>query len=162
MTPLDIALSFVISYVAGIIPTDWFNNRNSLKEKLELCFKRAVKKWTNNPEVQNAVGEQMEKYFPKLKDFIAHKPVGRHPRENDLLRLWAEEILNDTECNQFILEYEHQIMALKLEEGCITAKKILEDTNNIKVQIEQLRNRGITKSSVYWEQWASGPNRIKL
>ena len=43
MTPLDIALSFVISYVAGIIPTDWFNNRNSLKEKLELCFKRAVK-----------------------------------------------------------------------------------------------------------------------
>ncbi len=79
-----------------------------------------------------------------------------------MLRLWAEEILNDTECNQFFLEYEHQIMALKLEEECITAKEILEDTNNIKAQIEQLKNRGITKSSVYWEQWASGPNNIKL
>ncbi len=162
MTPVEIALSFVISYVAGIVPTDWFCNHKSMTEKLELCFKRAVNKWTNNPDTQNAVGEQMGKYLPQLKDFIAHKPVGRHPRENDLLRLWAEDILNDTECNQFILEYEHQIMALKLEEGCITAKEILEETNNIKAQIEQLRNRGITKSSVYWEQWASGPNRIKL
>ncbi|MBR8707076.1 hypothetical protein IX324_002896 [Bacteroides pyogenes] len=35
MTPLDIALSFVISYVAGIIPTDWLRNYNSLKEKLD-------------------------------------------------------------------------------------------------------------------------------
>lgn len=162
MTPVEIALSFVISYVAGIVPTDWFCNHKSMTEKLELCFKRAVNKWTNNPDTQNAVGEQMGKYLTQLKDFIAHKPVGRHPRENDLLRLWAEEILNDTECNMFLLEYEHQIMALKLEEGCIIAKEILEEANNIKAQIEQLRNRGITKSSVYWEQWASGPNRIKL
>ena len=162
MTTLDIALSFVISYVAGIVPTDWFCNHKSMTEKLDPCFKRAVNKWTNNPNIQNAVGEQMIKYLPKLKDFIAHKPVGRHPKENDLLRLWAEEILNDTECNTFLLEYEPQIMALKLEEGCITAKEILEDTNNIKAQIEQLRNRGITKSSVYWEQWASGPYDIRL
>ena len=162
MTTLDIALSFAISYVAGIVPTDWFCNHKSMIEKLELCFKRAVNKWTNNPDIQNAVEEQMRKYLPQLKDFIAHKPVGRHPKENDLLRLWAEEILNDTECNTFLLEYEHQIMALKLEEGCITAKEILEDTYNIKAQIEQLRNRGITKSSVYWEQWASGPHDIRL
>ncbi len=145
MEPTEIILSFVISYIAGIIPTEWFSNHKSMKEKLELCFKSAVNKWTNNPDTQNAVGEQMDKYLPQLKDFIAHKPIGRHPRENDLLRLWAEEILNDTECNQFFLEYEHQIMALKLEEECITAKEILEDTNNIKAQIEQLKNRGITK-----------------
>ncbi len=162
MEPTEIILSFVISYIAGIIPTEWFSNHKSMKEKLELCFKSAVNKWTNNPDTQNAVGEQMDKYLPQLKDFITHKPIGRHPRENDLLRLWAEEILNDTECNQFFLEYEHQMMALKLEEECITAKEILEDANNIKAQIEQLKNRGITKSSVYWEQWASGPNNIKL
>ena len=120
MTPVEIALSFVISYVAGIVLIDWFCYHKSMTEKLELCFKRAVNKWTNNPDTQNAIGEQMKKYLTQLKDFIAHKPVGRHPRENDLLRLWAEEILNDTECNTFLLEYEHQIMALKLEEGCIT------------------------------------------
>ena len=85
MTTIDTVLSFVISYVAGIVPTDWLCNHNSMKEKLELCFKRAVYKWTNNPDTQNAVGEQMGKYLPQLKDFIAHKPVGRHPRENDLL-----------------------------------------------------------------------------
>ena len=161
MTTIDTVLSFVISYVAGIVPTDWLCNHKSMKEKLELCFKRAVYKWTNNPDTQNAVGEQMGKYLPQLKDFIAHKPVGRHPRENDLLRLWAEEIQNDTECNQFFLEYEHQIMALKLEEGCITAKEILENTNNIIAQIEQLSNRGITQCVKYWEQWAWGPD-IKL
>ena len=96
MTTIDTVLSFVISYVAGIVPTDWLCNHKSMKEKLELCFKRAVYKWTNNPDTQNAVGEQMGKYLPQLKDFIAHKPVGRHPRENDVLRLWAEEIQNDT------------------------------------------------------------------
>lgn len=162
MTSLDIALSFVISYIAGIIPTNWLGNCKSITEKLDSCFKHAVNKWTNNPEIQNAVGGQMGIYLPKLKDFIAHKPIGRHPRENDLLRLWAKEILNDAECYQFIVKYEHQIMTLKLEEGCVTAKEILEYTNNISTQIEQLRNRGITKSHVYWEQWALGPNNIKL
>ncbi|MBR8707075.1 hypothetical protein [Bacteroides pyogenes] len=53
-------------------------------------------------------------------------------------------------------------MILKLKEGCITAKEILEDTNNIKEQIEQLRKRGIIQCSKYWEQWALGPNNIKL
>lgn len=161
MTPLDIALSFVISYVANIVPNDWFKNHKSIEEKLELCFKRAVDKWTNHPETRKAVGEQMTKYLLQLKDFIAHKPVGRHPRENELLRLWSEEILNDEECHQFILNYEHQIMALKLEEGCLTAKEILKETNNIKAQIEQLKNRGTTNCHIYWERWAIGPN-VKL
>ena len=161
MTPLDIALSFVISYVVNIVPNDWFKNHKSIEEKLEFCFKRAVDRWTNHPETRKAVGEQMTKYLLQLKDFIAHKPVGRHPKENELLRLWSEEILNDEECHQFILNYEHQIMALKLEEGCITAKEILEEANNIKAQIEQLKDRGTTNCHIYWERWAIGPN-IKL
>ena len=70
MEPTEIILSFVISYIAGIIPTEWFSNHKSMKEKLELCFKSAVNKWTNNPDTQNAVGEQMDKYLPQLKDFI--------------------------------------------------------------------------------------------
>lgn len=40
MTTLDIALSFVISYVAGIVPTDWFCNHKSMTEKLDPCFKQ--------------------------------------------------------------------------------------------------------------------------
>lgn len=59
MTSLDIALSFVISYIAGIIPTNWLGNCKSITEKLDSCFKHAVNKWTNNPEIQNAVGGQM-------------------------------------------------------------------------------------------------------
>jgi len=161
MTPLDIALSFVVSFVANIIPTDWFKGHKSAQEKLELCFKRAVNRWTNHPETRKTVGEQMTNYLPQLKDFIAHKTVGRHPRENDLLRLWAEEILNEDECYQFILAHEQQIISIKLEEGFRTAKEILEETNIIKAQIEQLKNRGITNCRVYWERWAIGPN-IKL
>ena len=38
MEPTEIILSFVISYIAGIIPTEWFSNHKSMKEKLELCF----------------------------------------------------------------------------------------------------------------------------
>ena len=34
MAPLDIVLSFVISYVAGIIPNDWFIGHDSMEEKL--------------------------------------------------------------------------------------------------------------------------------
>ena len=161
MTPLDIALSFVVSFVANIIPTDWFKGHKSAQEKLELCFKRAVNRWTNHPETRKTVGEQMTNYLPQLKDFIAHKTVGRHPRENDLLRLWAEEILNEDDCYQFILAHEQQIISIKLEEGFRTAKEILEETNIIKAQIEQLKNRGITNCRVYWERWAIGPN-IKL
>ena len=37
MEPTEIILSFVISYIAGIIPTEWFSNHKSMKEKLELC-----------------------------------------------------------------------------------------------------------------------------
>lgn len=158
MTPIELALSFVISYVAGIVPNDWFKKHKSMNEKLELCFKEAVYKWTNHSETRKAVGEQMVHYLPKLKDYIAHKSIGRHPRENDLLRLWAEEILNDERCHQFILEYEQEINLLKLEEGLLTAKEILEETENIKIQIELLKNRGITNCFTYWEQWAIGPD----
>lgn len=160
MTPKEIILSFVISYVAGLVPNNIFKRHKSMKEKLDLCFKRAVDRWTNHSETQKSVGEQMEKYFPCLKDYIAHKPIGRHPRVNDLLRLWTEEILNDEECHQYISSCEHEIMALKLDENLLTAQEVLEEVNNIKNQIEQFKNRGITNCHLYWEQWSTGP--IKL
>ena len=31
MEPTEIILSFVISYIAGIIPTEWFSNHKSMK-----------------------------------------------------------------------------------------------------------------------------------
>lgn len=165
MTPMDMALSFVISYVAGMIPTAWFENHKSIEEKLEVCFKRAVNNWTMDATTRDLIGKQMNKYLPYLKDFIAHKPVGRHPRENDLLRLWATEIFSDEKCSQFILEYEHQIMAIKLDDSFLTAQEILDEVKTlqkeseaINKQIDALANRGLIKCRTFWEQWSTGPN----
>lgn len=164
MAPLDIVLSFVISYVAGIIPNDWFIGHDSMEEKLKECFKRALKKWTNDTQTQNVMFEKMDVFIPKLKDYIVHKHVGRHPKENALLKFWADEIINDDSCKQFILDYQHQIIILKLDENFLTAKEILsditkqnEEVDEIKVRLTQLSNRGLISGEKYWEQWSVGP-----
>ena len=147
MAPLDIVLSFVISYVAGIIPNDWFIGHDSMEEKLKECFKRALKKWTNDTQTQNVMFEKMDVFIPKLKDYIVHKHVGRHPKESALLKFWADEIINDDSCKQFILDYQHQIIILKLDENFLTAKEILSDITKQNEEVDDDERNNIEENA---------------
>ena len=59
MEALEISLSFLISYIAGNVPSikDLLEINTSLEEKLEKCFKKAVSDWDVDPETKKMFGE---------------------------------------------------------------------------------------------------------
>lgn len=166
---VEIALSLIISYLVGNVPTikNWLESNKTLYDRLNNCYKKAVSQWNVPAETQKMASEQMEKHLQHLRDYIVHKPVGRHPKENELLKLWADCILSDSECYQFIEMHQHEIMSLKLDENLLTANEILEDIKSISKElvsikeiITKLANRGLQTCSQFWDSWATGKDIV--
>lgn len=101
---MEIALSLIISYIAGNIPTitNIIVGNRSLYSHLNKCFKKAVKRWDYPDCVKDSMCQNMDKNLIHLKEYITLDHKGRHPKENELLQLWAEEIMNTPDCCQFI------------------------------------------------------------
>lgn len=162
---LSTAISFVISYVANClpIPTKGFD------KKLESCYHRALKKWNVPQEVKDNAKSDMSKHLIGLREIITHTSKGHHPKECELLHFWAEEILGDPDCNQFISANQHEIMQIEMQKGFLKVEDVLDALNLQKKELEKisqkvqlLSHRGVLGASIYWDMWAIGANGLKL
>lgn len=137
-------ISFLISYIVGNIPTvkEKILGNKTLKDHLEDCFKKAVERWDVPNESKKSISDDMDRYILHLKDFITQKNKGRHPKENELLALWSEEIIKNKECNQYISSLQNEEI-LKITgdiKSTVTAiiKDINSSTNNINAKLDSI------------------------
>lgn len=162
---LSTAISFLISYVANCLPVP----TKDFDERLKNCYLRAVDKWNVLQETKDNARHDMSKHLEGLKDIITHAPKGHHPKECKLLHLWAEEILKDPDCNQFILKHQHEVMQVEMQKGFLKVNDVLEALETQKKELEiiskkvsLLSNRGVMDASSYWDLWATGADGLKL
>lgn len=165
---LSSAISFVISYVANCLPTPSLPSKD-LNDRLKDCYLRALDKWNVSQEVRDNARDDMEKHLVGLKEIITHAPKGHHPKECKLLRLWAEEILGDPDCNQFVLAHQHEVMQIEMQKGFLKVDDVLEAIDNqtkeldkVSRKVKQLFNRGIIDAPTYWDMWSTGADGFKL
>lgn len=153
----DIFISFVVSYVAGSIPTlnDYFARKKNLITRINNCYNKAVEKWTKSVELQNSVRDSSYRHMNDLCAYIQQNPEGKHPKHNELMQLWAEELRNDKLCYSFILEKKEDLTHQKLdkqEEHLNKQDEVLsaiydelkgKDKNELKHLIETLLKKNI-------------------
>ena len=113
----DIAISFVVSYIAGSIPTfkDYFANNTDLKGRIDKCYDRAVEKWAQSFELQNVMKDSPYQHLNDLCAYIQNSPEGKHPRHHELMQIWANELRNDELCYNFIIEQKENLTHQKLD-----------------------------------------------
>lgn len=138
----DILISFAISVAAGNVPTiKSLIEKESLQERLDYCFKKALKRWTLNEEACKAMSHNMPKHINDLKSFIEDGSRGMHPMVKQLMRLWIEEMESDNICGHFLLSHKQDILAVKLENSAAQLKaELIQPIQNIsEEQKEQTR-----------------------
>lgn len=103
----DIVIGFIISYVAGTLPSlkNFFKKKEegTLKESLEEGYNQAVSKWASgNPIKENYLRKE-------LADISQFKDYFKSSGENnglaiieDIINVWAEEIRNNSSCIELI------------------------------------------------------------
>ena len=129
----DILISFAISVAAGNAPTiKSLIEKESLQERLDYCFKKALKRWTLNEEARKAMSHNMPKHINDLKSFIEDGSRGMHPMVKQLMRLWIEEMESDDICGHFLLSYKQDILAVKFENSAAQLKaELIQPIQNI-------------------------------
>lgn len=162
---LSTAISFAISYVANCLPVP----TKDLDGRLEACYHRALDRWNVPQDTKESAKDDMTKHLVGLKEIITHTSRGRHPKECELLQLWAKEILGDSDCNQFILAHQNEILQIEMRKGFLKVEDVIEAINRQKEEldkvsqkIQQLLNRGVQDATTYWEKWATGAKDLKL
>lgn len=162
---LSTAISFVISYVANCLPIP----TKAIDRRLTDCYHHALDKWNVPQEVRNNARDDMSKHLVGLKEIITHTSKGRHPKECELLHLWAEEILGDPDCNQFVLANQHEVLRIEMQKGFLKVDDVLEaldyqkkELEKISQRVQKLLNRGVVDASTYWDMWATGADGLRL
>lgn len=160
---MDTILSFLIEYISTKGCDSLFEN--SFEERINKCYNKALEKWTDNVEIRKAKEGQADLYFNRLKDYIARKSRALHPEEAELIKMWAEEILADHECSQFILQQQNTSIQNRLDQGLISVEELnanlksyQDSVRSIKEMIEKLCNDNFVSAEVFWERWATGPD----
>ena len=158
---LTVALGVLSSYIAGNIPTikELFTN-NSIKNKLDDYYRKAVGNWNVNLEKKNAAANNMQQHLDSLQAYILNPAKGIHPEEKELLKLWAEYVLSDADCCIFIMKNQQVLFHNKEFDAINTANILLKDIiadqkgefEKINVKIDTLLRRGSETCQTYWNR----------
>lgn len=161
--------SFLISITAGNIPSikDMISKNGSVDKALRKCFKRAVEKWDVIKELKESTKENPEKFFSDLKEYLTHSTKGRHPKQNELLILWASEIKNDPTASVFVTRIQQDLdltISQDIKNIVTSIKQAQQNTQTEILKLQQLitpfRGEGIKTIKDYWDNWAIGDNFI--
>ena len=103
----DIFIGFLISYIAGSLPSlkDVFfkTSKRSMKELVENCYNEALKKWMADSAVKESIARQEPVKSGKLQDLCNYPEKENYATViNDLLKLWSEEIQKYEELSNYI------------------------------------------------------------
>ena len=123
---LSLASSFVISLIAGFgnSAIDRVVGNKSLAKRIKACFCKAVDRWNVAEDVKDSVKTKEFEYFSDLENYLKNPAKGIHPKLGELLRLWIDELRNDSICYNFIIENKTDILNCKLND----TQRVLKET----------------------------------
>lgn len=140
----DIVIGFLISYVAGSLPSlkDIFSNKSkrSIQELVETCYEEALKKWTANSVVKESIAQHEPVKSGNLQELCTTAELdNKFAIINDLLKLWAEEIRSNEELSSYIQTQEIRAVGEKVDQltELIAKQGEVEEPHHIR--------RGLTK-----------------
>lgn len=112
----DILISFAISVAAGNVPTiKSLIKIESLQDRLDSCFKKALNRWTKDKDVQNVMRHNLPKHINDLKKYIEDSNCGMNPMMRQLMQSWIDEMRNDEVCCHFLLSHKQDMLTVKLD-----------------------------------------------
>jgi hypothetical protein len=119
MTGTEIFIGFVISYIAGNIPSlkqQLSRGDNlSLQEKINQCYQKALEKWCVNDALKQRMAQQRYATPEKMAETVAKDNVEDAVAVKSLASLWAEELRKDEECAHFIQEQTINAVSVKID-----------------------------------------------
>lgn len=116
----DIFIGFLISYIAGNLPSlkDIFSKKSkrSIKELVESCYDEALKKWMADSAVKESIAQQEPVKSGNLQE-LCNSTVRENSTTiiNDLLKFWAEEIRKNEELANYIQTQEIRAVGDKVD-----------------------------------------------
>lgn len=162
-------VSFLISVAAGNLPTvkELLSENKSVDKALKKCFKRAVEKWDVIEELRESTRNNPEKFFSDLKEYLSHSSKGRHPKQNELLIHWANEIKNDPTASAFVTQIQQDLDLTISQDIKNIVTSINQEQQKIQTEIQKIqqlvnpfRGEGVKTINEYWDHWATGDNFI--
>lgn len=122
---MELVLGFVLSYLANNIPTwnEIVGKNKDLADELEKCYQNALKKWCKNDSIRKSMSARMFSHMGDLKNYLQ---CSEHVNEEELIKLWVDELRGNETCYNFINE-------TKLD----SIIEISRDNNNLLSAIDQ-------------------------
>ena len=116
----DIFINFLISYIAGSLPSlkDVFfkKSKRSMKELVENCYDEALKKWMSGSAVRESIAQQELVKSESLQDFCNYPEKENYTAAiNELLKFWVEEIQKNEELFNYIQTQEIKAVGDKID-----------------------------------------------
>lgn len=140
----EIIINFAINIGAGLIPEliNHIKSNKNLEDRINNAFQKALNRWEVSQELRNLLHCDALRYYSDLKDYLGDNQKARHPKTNELLKLWVQEMRNDDLCMNFIAMHKLDISNCKLNE-------VLE---TIKIEIKNKLNDIQETTSRTWEK----------
>lgn len=94
-------LNILLGYLTNNIPTlrDLLQKDDDIEYQLSVCYNRALKKLIKNNDIRKRMSDRM---FSKKEELIHYFKEGNKPACDELVNLWAKELMNDRKCISFI------------------------------------------------------------
>lgn len=141
----DIAISFAISYIAGNIPDLMKLIKNTqLEDELDVCYQKALKKWTVNGHIIRDQSARMNNHLSSLVKYIQNEQLEVPLDIQELIVYWTSELRSNAICYNFINEHKLLFIGRKFDEKFQDMKDSLISQfesvkNNIKESTEEIR-----------------------
>lgn len=119
MSGTEIFIGFVISYIAGNLPSLKQllsgGDKLSLQEKINQCYQIALEKWCANDPLKQRMAQQRYATPKKLVETAAKDNEEDAAAIKSLASLWAEELRKNEECAHFIHEQAINAVSVKID-----------------------------------------------
>ena len=146
---------------------EYLASDRSVNKALRKCFNNAVEKWDVIEEFKESTKGNYEKFLSDLSEYLTHSPKGRHPKQNELLILWANEIKNDPTASSFVTQIQQNLDLTISQETKNIVTSINQEQQNIQAELQTIQQfvspfhgDGIKTINEYWNYWATGNNFI--
>lgn len=160
---VELALGFVLSYVANNIPTikEWLDGNPDINDKLEACYLLAVDNWNVDLGTKDAFRKGgMKHHIDEFKDYVINPQKGRNQKEKEFLKIWADYIYADPACNAFILQHKEEIHYAETQKAILSATELLaelieyekEVLKKMSEKVDALLNRGADTCERFWKR----------
>ena len=135
----DIFINFLISYIAGSLPStkdEFFKkSKRTMKELVESCYSEALKKWMADSAVRESIAQHEPVKSGNLQELCDYtEKVHYTTIFIDLLKFWTEEIRKNEELVNYIQTHEVKTIGDKVDKlvGLLAKQGKVEESHLIR------------------------------